>query len=568
MLFERTHAHDRTNRPPPNPHDLHPLSAEITASPGELLKPSWPITHVRTPRQLAELAKKLSRAEEFGLDTETWGPKVLSDILCLIQVSIPLKARPGVARDTTGRTYLIDVVALQEATTAAHSTENPLTPLKTSLEDPSKRKIIHHAQFERGQFEKYGIALAGVSDTKVMAKKIRPDLVSHSLQACVYEILGAEMSKVEQTSRWNHRPLSAAQIDYAALDSEIVVQLDRKLRALERETTPDPSWSIDTTLQKLSEVRATRRALLEEGEVGRTLRALAHRAETGREILTEMLRLEGANNTPANYRGAYGIAAQRSHPEEAFDLEKLRALVPGLEAAVVRESTSKKAIAAALKELGRKGELDAIWNTVNLPTGERTPPRLTIRLAAEPSIPPPPESSPPSVLTAELSKEELLRAVLEADLGRLRTIQQLGLGDQVAVLEGRIARYTERVLELLESTSTDGAHAVHTGPYGSAEFTTNPSRAIDLHRLREDYPDVAARCIETSATKGRLVTALRASGADPGTVAKLTHAIFPPTGERSTPRITIRPNYALFYKGLELDPEVESADGDNEDDPL
>jgi len=568
MLFDRSQSIDQSDTPPPGPEDHHSLNAELTSGPGELLKPRWPITHIRTPHQLGELVKKLSRAEEFGLDTETWGPKVLSDMLCLIQISIPQSARSDRAADATGRTYLIDVVALQDAVTAAHSSANPLKPLQAALEDPSKIKIIHHAQFERAQFEKYGIELAGVSDTKVAAKRARPDLVSYSLQACVYEILGAEMSKAEQTSRWNQRPLSPAQIDYAALDSEIVVRLDRKLRALERETSPDPTWSIDTTLQRLSEARNELHTILDEGETGRTLRALAQRSDAGRAILAELLRLEGASGTSANYRGAYGTAAQRRHPIEAFDLAQLRALVPGVEAAVVRESTSKKAIEAALDELGRAGELDAIWSAVNVLTGERTPPRLTIRLAAEPSPSGPNELLPPSGLAADMPKESLMRAVLEADLGRLRTIQRLGLGDRVAILEGRIARYSERILELLESTSPDGSRARHEGPFGTAEFTTRPNRAIDLELLKSHYPDVADRCIDTTATKGRLTAALRAIGADPSTVAKLTQAIFPPTGDFGPPRITIRPNYALFYKGLELDPEMEAPDMDNEDDLL
>jgi ATP-dependent Lhr-like helicase len=42
--------------------------------------------------------------------------------------------------------------------------------------------------------------------------------------------LARELDKREQTGDWTRRPLSRVQIDYAALDAEILLQLYERLR--------------------------------------------------------------------------------------------------------------------------------------------------------------------------------------------------------------------------------------------------------------------------------------------------------------------------------------------------
>lgn len=563
-----THADDRTE-----PHADHsPLEA---SSPRELLKPIWPINHVRTERQLTQLVGKLNRADIFSVDTETWGPRVLSDKLCLIQISIPASELGRRKNSAGGETYLVDVVALEAIATTEGKGRNPLLPLKKVLEDDTKTKVIHHAQFERGQFEKYGIDLDGVVDTKNVAKRIRPDLVSHSLQACVYEILGQEMSKEEQTSKWIQRPLTESQIEYAALDSEVVLHLLTKLRALEKETTPKAEWKLDTLLKELGETRRARRELFDGEGIQLAMRVLDEIIDKNRTALTETLKYEAEKGVVANYRGAYGVAMYKRFPLEEVSLTTLHELVPNLVPAVVRETTSKKAVADALKDLGRKDELDDIWEEINVTTDERTAPKLVIELAGEPkttraapkkkTAPPGGELPPPP----EISKEEAMHTILEAEIGKLQVIRNNGLGDRLAILEGRIARYAERILELLEETAVDPSGSSHAGPYGTAAFTTREIKTLDIEHLRAAYPEVAERCLTPVITKGRLTTALRDSGADPATAEKIVAQIFRKTEELSSPRIYIVPNYALFYKGVELDPEVEASDDDGDfDEPI
>jgi hypothetical protein len=532
---------------------------------------------------LQELCKKLERAELFSVDTETWGPKVLSDQLCLIQISIPAAEQPK-ARSTAGRvkrrsgagaraskdtgaTYLVDVVALEAQAVAGGKGANPLLPLKEVLEDPNKTKVIHHAQFEESQFIKYGIALAGVLDTKLVAKKVRADLASYSLQACVFEILGQEMSKEEQTSKWIQRPLSESQIQYAALDSEVVLHLLTKLRSLERQTVPSPAWTLDMMLEKLAEARSERQRLFADHGVATAIQALDEVADKTRATLTDLLKYEASKGVSANYRGKFGTAMYRQYPVEEVSFAKLAELVPNLVPSVVQETTTKKALGEALAALGRGAELNQLWEELQVETGERTTPKLTIELAGESGKPkssqPRKKSGSPQAVTPppEVSKEELMQTLLEAEIGKLQVVRTHGLGDRLAILDGRIERYAERVLELLEQVNPDGAS--HIGAHGSASFSTRPVKRLDIETLKRDYPEVAIRCLTPQVTKGRMVAALRETGADPSTTAKVLAEVFVKTGALSSPRVYVEPNYALFYKGIELTPEPAASTDDD-----
>jgi hypothetical protein len=271
----------------------------------------------------------------------------------------------------------------------------------------------------------------------------------------------------------------------------------------------------------------------------------------------------------ANYRGKFGTAMYRQYPLEEVSFAKIEELVPNLIPSVVQETTTKKALGEALAALGRGAELNQLWEELQVETGERTTPKLTIELAGESGMPKSPQprkkSGSPQAATPppEVTKEELMQTLLEAEIGKLQVVRTHGLGDRLAILDGRIERYAERVLELLEQVNPDGAS--HIGAHGSASFSTRPVKRLDIETLKRDYPEVAIRCLTPQVTKGRMVAALRESGADPSTTAKVIAEVFVKTGALSSPRVYVEPNYALFYKGIELTPEpTASADDDAE----
>ncbi|MBI4957193.1 MAG: hypothetical protein HY908_34590 [Myxococcales bacterium] len=92
-------------------------------------------------------------------------------------------------------------------------------------------KVIHNARFERRLLGSLGIELGGVFDTLEASRRLRGHeaLGGHALAAVCERELGFTLDKSEQTSNWSRRPLSEAQLRYAALDAEVLLALHGRL---------------------------------------------------------------------------------------------------------------------------------------------------------------------------------------------------------------------------------------------------------------------------------------------------------------------------------------------------
>lgn len=165
-----------------------------------------PVRLVGTQPGLEELCRELYREEAVALDVETtldWGT------LCLAQVA-------------TGEwNAVIDVFEVED-----------LNPLFLVLEEPSIRVIIHNARFEQGVLGKLGCRITSVFDTLSVSRRLRGYRIpgGHSLGAVCRRELRIDLDKSWQTSDWSRRPLTAAQINYAALDAEVLIDLYRHFR--------------------------------------------------------------------------------------------------------------------------------------------------------------------------------------------------------------------------------------------------------------------------------------------------------------------------------------------------
>lgn len=162
-----------------------------------------PVRLVSTQGGLEDLCRELTREEVIALDVETtldWGT------LCLAQVG------------TGDFNAVIDVFEVDD-----------LTPLFLVLEDPAIGVIIHNARFERGVLGKLGCRITSVFDTLSVSRRLRGYRIpgGHSLGAVCRRELGLALDKSYQTSDWSRRPLSNAQLNYAALDAEVLIDLYR-----------------------------------------------------------------------------------------------------------------------------------------------------------------------------------------------------------------------------------------------------------------------------------------------------------------------------------------------------
>lgn len=161
-------------------------------------------------------ADALASATAVAIDSETMGLRLGRDPLCVVQLS-----------DGGGDAH---VVKLNRETYDAPN-------LKRLLTDPAVVKIFHFGRFDIAMFWLHlGVVTAPVYCTKIASKLARTYTDRHGLKDVTRELLGVELSKVQQSSDWGAPSLSPEQVAYAASDVLHLHALRHKLNImLERE---------------------------------------------------------------------------------------------------------------------------------------------------------------------------------------------------------------------------------------------------------------------------------------------------------------------------------------------
>ena len=171
---------------------------------------------ITTSEELAALCQRL-RSETFvTVDTEFMRERTYWPELCVVQL--------GGTKE----------VAVVDALVA----DLDLTPLKELFADPAVTKVFHAARQDIEIFVlKFGDVPKPMFDTQVAAMVAGfGDQVGYD--ALVSGLTGGVVDKVHRFSDWGARPLSAAQISYAAADvthlRDVYEALCAKLRADDR----------------------------------------------------------------------------------------------------------------------------------------------------------------------------------------------------------------------------------------------------------------------------------------------------------------------------------------------
>jgi ribonuclease D len=164
----------------------------------ELLPP--PIWVDKTASFRAMLAH-LQDEPALAVDTESNSLYVYKEQVCLIQVSVP------------GTDYLIDPLALDDI--------SGLGPL---LADPRVLKVLHGAEYDVSVLHRdFGFVLVNLFDTMWASRILGWE--AHGLGALLEEHFDVHMNKKYQRANWGLRPLPAAQLDYARLDTHYLLRL-------------------------------------------------------------------------------------------------------------------------------------------------------------------------------------------------------------------------------------------------------------------------------------------------------------------------------------------------------
>ena len=171
---------------------------------------------IERDEELAGLAQALSQCDSIGLDTEFMREKTFFPELCLLQLSAGASV------------WCVDTLRC-----------GSLDPLVPALSALFSRKVIHSARQDLEAFYlNVKRVVSPIFDTQIAAGCIglKPQIGYGDL---VKTLLEVSLPKGQTRTDWSRRPLSAAQIEYAADDvaylNEIADRLTERLRALGRE---------------------------------------------------------------------------------------------------------------------------------------------------------------------------------------------------------------------------------------------------------------------------------------------------------------------------------------------
>lgn len=166
-----------------------------------ILKP----TLVADAEGLDALISALRSEPVLALDTESNSFHAYRERVCLLQFSVP------------GRDWIVDPLATD------------VGALGEILCD-GRETVLHGADYDvRCLKRDFGWKLPHLFDTMVAARRL--GVVGLGLSALVEGRFGVRLSKAHQRSDWGHRPLTADQLAYAALDTHFLLALRDALAA-------------------------------------------------------------------------------------------------------------------------------------------------------------------------------------------------------------------------------------------------------------------------------------------------------------------------------------------------
>ena len=156
-----------------------------------------------------DLPDGLNLGPSVAIDCETMGLIPGRDRLCLVQLS---------AGD--GDAHLVQIAKGQ---TSAPNLERLLT-------DANVLKLFHFGRFDiAAMLSAFGALTTPVYCTKIASKLVRTYTDRHGLKNLLDELLGVDISKLQQMSDWGAENLTEAQLAYAASDVLYLHQLKEKL---------------------------------------------------------------------------------------------------------------------------------------------------------------------------------------------------------------------------------------------------------------------------------------------------------------------------------------------------
>ena len=162
----------------------------------------------------------LKSAKSLSVDTESSGYFTYFSRVCLIQIN------------ASGQNFIFDPLSNID-----------LGPLGEVFSDDKILKIFHSAPDDIKVLKRdFSFQFKNIADTMYSSKLL--GLEHNSLHFLVQNYHGIELSKTQQKSNWEYRPLQEKQLVYAALDTVYLESIWEKMReALEKENLLEEAYS-------------------------------------------------------------------------------------------------------------------------------------------------------------------------------------------------------------------------------------------------------------------------------------------------------------------------------------
>ena len=151
-------------------------------------------SYLTTQTDFMAAVTQLAQSPELALDLEFDDNRYTYGLnLCLVQIA------------DRQHCFLIDPFLITN-----------LEPLWELIDNPGITKIIHSSTNDILLLKKLGCRPLGIFDTEIAARLLNHARTSYA--NILFAIFGIEVDKSNQVSNWNTRPLSEAQLTYAATD--------------------------------------------------------------------------------------------------------------------------------------------------------------------------------------------------------------------------------------------------------------------------------------------------------------------------------------------------------------
>jgi ribonuclease D len=260
----------------------------------------------------AALAERAAEHGRIAIDTEFVSERRYQAQLCLVQVAVPDSDGPeGV------RTEVLDPIADPSLDPG---------PLAAVLADPEVQVLMHAGRQDVAIIRRtWNTSITSVFDTQVAAGFLGFGN-QEGYEQLVRRVLGVKLKGGEGFTRWDKRPLTAKQLEYAADDARLLLALASALEEQLRERGR-LDWAREESrlVEASDDVRSVERSYDRLPKLGRLDprgRAVAHRLATWRDGVARELDRPPASVLPDQVL----VELAKRAPKDRAALENIRGL--------------------------------------------------------------------------------------------------------------------------------------------------------------------------------------------------------------------------------------------------